>query len=203
MVIYRGPFFLHAYLSFFRSTCVTPFSFRRSTLLRVSCIQTHGRPCRPFAWYATFFVCVLLLFVFCISIPPTRQTLLAGIRWSFGRAMFCLRPSRLRTKTSKRDSSKYTWSSQVWHIFLMKPVSLGFLCLGLGNLQKSRIGLVRSNRVLMSGRFSLSDHPPRKLPARQLMPLYTKSDREVTFEGMLNQNNRLIRTFNRLFVFKS
>jgi len=116
----------------FLSTRSRWVSFRHSTWRRVNCTQTHGRPCRLFAWCAERSVCILMQIVSSISTPLTRPTWLAGTLWSVGRAVSCSKPSGHPTRTLKKDFLRCWWNRRAHPTCSTRLVSQGFLCFGQG-----------------------------------------------------------------------
>ena len=153
-----------------------PVSFRHLTWLWLSCTLIRGRPCKLFTWCAERLGCALSLLAFCISMPPILLSWLVGILWSVGLAACCSKPSQPPLRTSKKSSSRCTWSRQACATFSMKLANKGFLCSGRGSPQRSRIGRGRSSRVRASGRFlRCSIASRRSIPLGRLCPCKRRS----------------------------
>ena len=101
-------------------------SFGRTTWRLPSFTQTPRRPFRPFTWYVTFCVFILLLHVFWVIIRLTRPTMFCGIHWLVGRVMSSSIPFPPLTKNSRRGSSRFIFSQRQQPTFFMRPVGRGF-----------------------------------------------------------------------------
>ena len=167
------PVFFFMYSFLFSDLHVSlPFdTFMVDVLQALNVVQSQlhpntWRPCKSFVWYAKLLAFVLLQLVFFIFIRLIRPTLLAGIRWSAGRATCCSKPPRPPTKTLKRDSLKCLWSVRVCRTFSMQSASLGFLCHRKIKDWPRSINPSAGEREICA----LFDSLPRKFPLRHWCP---------------------------------